>query len=85
MMEYMESPEGSARQREMEIRYGRNNMQRLVKQYKEGRANKEWLKNSTKECPGCRVYVEKSMGCNHVCCCTPSSNTIGELTRLLSR
>jgi E3 ubiquitin-protein ligase RNF14 len=66
VIEYTKTTEASSVRETMERRYGRKNLKRLVAKYKEDRANREWLEKSTKACPGCRVHVEKSMGCNHV-------------------
>lgn len=61
--------EGEEKVREgLERRYGRGNVRRLVERWEEERGNREWLEGATKACPGCRVNVEKSMGCSHMCC-----------------
>lgn len=49
----------------MEMRYGKGNINRLVKRYHEETSNAEWFKKSTTECPGCLCRVEKNTGCNH--------------------
>lgn len=64
--QYMALPEGSAGRLRIERQYGRANLTRLVNKYEEEKANKELLDSCATECPGCMVYVEKSMGCNHV-------------------
>jgi E3 ubiquitin-protein ligase RNF14 len=64
--EYMALPEGSAKRRLLEQRYGKANLVRLVARLEEERANRKWLEESATACPYCNVYVEKSMGCNHV-------------------
>jgi len=51
----------------LQRRYGKGNLEKLVRQFEEERANREWLEKSTMACPGCGVHTEKSMGCNHVC------------------
>ena len=67
VLEYMAHPEGSPARESLEHRYGRANLRRLVAKYEEDRANKKWLDESTMACPSCRINVEKSHGCNHVC------------------
>ncbi|KAI0082237.1 hypothetical protein K474DRAFT_1688223 [Panus rudis PR-1116 ss-1] len=67
-LKYIELPEGSPERVAMERRYGRANLQRLVAQYEEDKANQEWLKAQTTACPSCEVRVEKSHGCNHMTC-----------------
>ena len=67
MSEYLASPEGSSARELIEHRYGRTNVLRLVAQYQEDLANKKLIDDSTTACPSCRVKVEKSTGCNHVC------------------
>ncbi|KAI0271530.1 hypothetical protein BC834DRAFT_447423 [Gloeopeniophorella convolvens] len=68
ILQYMETKEGSPARKEMEQRYGRRNLTKLVAKYEEDRANREWLEKSTMACPGCHVPVEKSVGCNHMTC-----------------
>lgn len=67
VLEYLAEEEGSEGQQLLERRYGRSNIRTLVAKFQEELANKEWLAESTQECPGCGVHVEKSLGCNHVC------------------
>lgn len=52
----------------LERRYGKANIERLVKVVEEDRVNREWLERNTIECADCRVRVEKSAGCNHMSC-----------------
>ncbi|KAG5648159.1 hypothetical protein DXG03_006113 [Asterophora parasitica] len=66
VLEYLKLEEGSIERERIERRFGKANVLRLVRQYEEEQANKEWLETSTMACPGCEVYVEKSLGCNHV-------------------
>ncbi|KAI0085624.1 RWD-domain-containing protein [Irpex rosettiformis] len=68
VMEYVQLPEGSAGRELLERRYGRKNLRRLVAEYEENQANKKYMDESTMACPGCRVKVEKSVGCNHMTC-----------------
>ncbi|WVQ62143.1 uncharacterized protein L199_000281 [Kwoniella botswanensis] len=66
--EYLSYPEGSEGRRRMEVRRGKVNLERMVRQYLEDEANKSWLENKTSPCSGCGVRVEKSHGCNHMTC-----------------
>ena len=51
----------------MEVRYGRTMLHRLVEEYEQERAFREWLEQKTgTPCPGCDLRVEKHSGCNHV-------------------
>jgi len=52
----------------MERRYGKKNMQRLVAKYEEELSNQGYLAEFTMPCPGCKIPVEKTMGCNHMTC-----------------
>lgn len=62
----MKLPEGHSGRLALERQYGKANLTRLVNKFEEEKANKELLALCATECPGCMVYVEKSMGCNHV-------------------
>ncbi|KAL4251054.1 hypothetical protein ABKN59_006187 [Abortiporus biennis] len=66
--EYIKLENGTREKEMMERRYGKSRLQKLVKQYEEEQATKDWLSESTTSCPNCRVSVEKSMGCNHMTC-----------------
>lgn len=65
-LEYLGTAEGSPKREKMEQQFGRVNVRRLIKHYKEEKANLQWLSESTMKCPGCHCYVEKNKGCNHV-------------------
>ncbi|CAA7264695.1 unnamed protein product [Cyclocybe aegerita] len=67
-LEYINAKEGSASRSTLEWRFGRANILRLVATYREEKANLEWFKSSTTMCPGCRCFIEKTMGCNHMTC-----------------
>lgn len=67
MIKYLGLKEGSEAKITLQRRFGKNNLERLARQYEEERANREWLDKSTMACPGCGVHTEKSAGCNHVC------------------
>lgn len=68
VVEYLGLPEGDPRRGEIERRWGKSNVKRLVGKYEEERMNREWMEKSTMGCPGCGVHVEKSAGCNHMTC-----------------
>ncbi|KXN84789.1 E3 ubiquitin-protein ligase itt1 [Leucoagaricus sp. SymC.cos] len=68
VLEYLATEDGSAEREYLEKKYGRNNVQRLVKLYEEEQANQRWLEASTMACPGCEIHVEKNLGCNHMTC-----------------
>jgi hypothetical protein len=69
VQEYTDLPEGSAGRKLLESRYGKANLQRLIRKIEEEKANQVWIESSTQECPYCSIHVEKSMGCNHVRIC----------------
>lgn len=66
--EYMGLAEGDVRRSEIERRWGKRNVERLVMKYEEDRMNHEWISRCSVGCPGCGVQVEKSAGCNHMTC-----------------
>ncbi|WVW82357.1 hypothetical protein I302_104364 [Kwoniella bestiolae CBS 10118] len=66
--EYLGYPEGSEGRRRMEVKRGKANLERMVRQYLEDEANKSWMESKTSPCSGCGVRVEKSHGCNHMTC-----------------
>ncbi|PFH50738.1 hypothetical protein AMATHDRAFT_144371 [Amanita thiersii Skay4041] len=68
VLEYLAAEVGSAGRVVLERQYGRANMLKLVRNYEEELANKEWIKASTTACPKCEVSVQKSLGCNHMTC-----------------
>lgn len=71
VLKYMELKEGSEGRKLLQRRFGKGNLEKLVRQFKEDKANMEWLEKSTMACPGCGVHTEKSVGCNHVCHSSP--------------
>lgn len=38
------------------------------KEAQENQANTEWKQTNTKQCPHCKVAIEKNNGCNHMTC-----------------
>lgn len=67
-LDYLEAAEGSVARSELERRYGRGNVEKVVRGYKSEKANMEFIKTHTTRCPRCEVAVEKSEGCNHMTC-----------------
>jgi hypothetical protein len=65
-LDYLALPPVSPSRAIMEHKFGKGRLVKLVSKYKEEQANKKWLADSTMACPGCRVHIEKSHGCNHV-------------------
>ncbi|KAI0662611.1 RWD-domain-containing protein [Cubamyces menziesii] len=69
VLEYIALEEGSVERKQMELRYGRTTLKKLVEEYEQERAFHEWLERSTgTSCPTCDLRVEKSSGCNHMTC-----------------
>lgn len=64
VLEYLAASEDE--QLLIERRFGRSNVLKLVANYQEEQLNQKLFDSSTKPCPGCKVRVEKSLGCNHV-------------------
>ena len=52
----------------MELRRGKANIDKMVAQWHEDEANKQWMESETRACSGCGVRVQKSFGCNHMTC-----------------
>ncbi|KAF9535579.1 hypothetical protein CPB83DRAFT_865808 [Crepidotus variabilis] len=65
---YLDAPENSEKREFMERKYGKTNIRKMVAVYQEEKANLEYLQASATMCPGCRCFVEKNMGCNHMTC-----------------
>ncbi|KAM0750960.1 hypothetical protein T439DRAFT_326001 [Meredithblackwellia eburnea MCA 4105] len=63
-----------SQQAELELRYGKSNIVRLVAIWEEDRINREYMEQNSTACPGCQVPVEKSMGCNHMTCARCSTH-----------
>lgn len=66
MSEYLATPENSPERSNLEMRYGKTTVMRLLAQHEEQKATESWITESTSVCPGCRSHVQKSEGCNHV-------------------
>lgn len=65
--EYMALEEDSPKRREMEARYGRVALKKLMDEYEREKDFMDWLERCTGiPCPGCELRVEKHSGCNHV-------------------
>ena len=59
--------EDSPKRREMEARYGRVALKKLMDEYEREKDVMDWLERCTGiPCPGCELRVEKHSGCNHV-------------------
>lgn len=65
---YQKAAEGSTTRREMELRYGKANLERMVRNHEEETQNRAYIESNTQKCPCCSVRIEKSMGCNHMTC-----------------
>ncbi|TFK57437.1 hypothetical protein OE88DRAFT_1651154 [Heliocybe sulcata] len=68
IVDYLAHEPGSPARLQIESRYGKNNVKRLVLQYDEDKANREYMQKETTTCPSCDVNVQKSHGCNHMTC-----------------
>lgn len=51
---------------QLEARYGKKNLEKLAAKAREDDENRKWLEANTRNCPGCQVATQKSVGCNHV-------------------
>jgi ariadne-1 len=40
----------------------------LLRESKETRENRNWIKSNTQQCPHCQTDIEKNSGCNHMTC-----------------
>lgn len=65
---YQEAAPGSDKRKEMEMRYGRANLDRMVRAYEEEQSNKAWLEANCQSCPSCRIRINRSQGCAHMTC-----------------
>lgn len=54
--------------RELELRYGKKTVAKLVGQFEAERETFEWKRANTMPCPTCDIGVQKSDGCNHMTC-----------------
>lgn len=63
---YMAAEPDSPERLRLERLHGKRQIQKLVAEHEEAKANRAWLEKNTMACPGCRTNVEKTMGCNHV-------------------
>jgi hypothetical protein len=84
VLKYMELGADSPEKEELERRFGKKHLVKLVAKYEEEKENEKWLEASTTACPGCGARVEKNLvgdcicrreqeltseqGCNHVSC-----------------
>ena len=65
---YMALEEGDPERLELERRFGKAQLAKLIAKLKEEEENRKWLDLSTTKCPHCATSIEKSYGCNHVTC-----------------
>ena len=67
LAEFLALEEDSPKRREMEARYGRVALKKLMDEYEREKDFMDWLERCTGiPCPGCELRVEKHSGCNHV-------------------
>ncbi|CAG8494145.1 20498_t:CDS:2 [Cetraspora pellucida] len=64
--EYMKADEST--KAIMELRYGKKNLEKLVRDANAELETSKWVKSNTQPCPQCETPIEKSMGCNHMLC-----------------
>ena len=67
IMKYMKSKSNRERQ-EMEMKYSKPYLEKLVKEFVESEANRKVIESTTQECPNCFTRTEKISGCNHMVC-----------------
>lgn len=68
----------------MERTLGKHNLAKMIRQYQESEKNREWLENSTTQCPGCSVPCQKSHGAlnvwhNRISMLTPTTIVVPRL------
>ncbi|KAJ3272830.1 E3 ubiquitin-protein ligase rnf14, partial [Borealophlyctis nickersoniae] len=60
---------GDERKRaEMEVRYGKKTLGKLVKDVEAERESIQWMKENATACPNCYIRLQKNGGCNHMTC-----------------
>ncbi|KAL7750903.1 hypothetical protein RI367_003482 [Sorochytrium milnesiophthora] len=59
--------------RAFEYKYGVVAIKRVLHEYEEEQASRQWMRDNAMPCPGCQTFVVKSSGCNHMTCrvCVP--------------
>lgn len=65
---YQKTTEGSTERKMMEMKYGKSNLERMVRTFEEERSNRAWIEANTQRCPCCHVPITKNFGCNHMIC-----------------
>lgn len=65
---YQKTAEGSMERKMMEMKYGKVNLERMVRTFEEEKSNRAWIEANTQRCPCCHVNITKSFGCNHMAC-----------------
>lgn len=68
MEAYQNTTEGSMERKTMEIKYGKANLERMVRTFEEERSNRAWIEANSQRCPCCHINITKLMGCNHMTC-----------------
>lgn len=74
LIKYMSLEEGDPARATFERRYGKKNLARLVAEYEENEANRQWIESHTQTCPSCSSRIEHSHGCQHMSCATCGSH-----------
>jgi E3 ubiquitin-protein ligase RNF14 len=64
--DYLEADEKS--KVKFEIRYGKKNLDKLIRDVATELEAEKWVKLNAQNCPSCKAAIEKSMGCNHMIC-----------------
>ncbi|TIA91449.1 hypothetical protein E3P99_01091 [Wallemia hederae] len=65
---YAAAPEHSTERLNLERRYGRKYLQRLLHEFVEAESNRLVIERTSQACPNCQVRTEKISGCNHMSC-----------------
>ncbi|PWN38138.1 uncharacterized protein FA14DRAFT_116753 [Meira miltonrushii] len=65
---YQNTTEGSMERKTMEMKYGKANLERMVRTFEEERSNRAWIEANSQKCPCCHINITKLMGCNHMTC-----------------
>ncbi|KAI8924861.1 hypothetical protein BC831DRAFT_415690 [Entophlyctis helioformis] len=68
VQQYTAETTSAAQRTEMEQRYGKKVLERIVKQVLDEQASRDWIKENGQMCPQCEAFVQKSDGCNHIQC-----------------
>lgn len=67
--EYLSALNNSdAVRRRMEFKYGKKNLDILVRTYQDEESIRTWVSQNTQTCPNCSTPIERSAGCSHMTC-----------------